>query len=303
MYLNKEGFNTVEIDINCRAGNLKLRYALSDNPVQYVWQKIHAKTVTYRTAIPMNISKESALNIANKICDNMNFEKIPYDFTQDDLNRAHQTVVEKSTIKTDTDLVVLNNIIHVLEQKIKNKFVNYNATISFYSLNNETYVPVEEHFKLWLDANPKWGDLFMGYGTLGKDWLDIRADNDDLKELALQKYISSETCMCFRTEYNYPKAEETLLYRWSKDFDINVPVDNLNLLSLGRYFLGRIIIDDQFLQFHNSTSDWYVPNHKCKLLWNRDVIGDNVKINAIRFYDSDDYFKTLDDHSMIRDLL
>jgi hypothetical protein len=64
----------------------------------------------------------------------------------------------------------------------------------------------------------------------------------------------------------------------------DVPLDNLNQLSLGLYLLGEIIITDAFLDFHPTASDWYVPNHICKLSWNRDVLGHNTLIKKIKFF-------------------
>lgn len=302
MFLNSWGYNTAAINLNCKSGNVTLKYALSDNPVQHHWQRILSNTKEYKMAIPMNISVQEAVTMFNQICDEINFQKISDNFTQKELNILHRELVDNFTTNLDHRITNLNNLIHVLEQKINNKYSDFNSTILFYSKDNEQCIPVEEKFKLWLSPNSQWGDLFIGYGTIGKDWSDICIDTDDEDSLAVQKTISSETCMYFKTEYNYPKAEETLLYRWSLDNNTCVPLDNLNQLSLGRYFLGKLIIDDQFLDFHNFASDWYVPNHKCKLLWNKHIIGSNVMINNIKFYNSNEYFETLDRHSGIHDL-
>jgi len=78
---------------------------------------------------------------------------------------------------------------------------------------------------------------------------------------------------------------------------MDIPLDNLNKLSLGRYLLGEVIITDTFLTFHPVTSDWYVPNHICKLTWNKEMLKDDATVTNIQFYNSNLYFETLMKHT------
>ncbi len=300
LFQNSAGFNTAEIAINCAAGELKLHYQLSDNPVQHKWQQIHSDSKAFSVSLPVNSPANEILKLANDICAEGQLKLIPDNFTDDDLNYAHSEMVKIA--HTSEKMETLNKCIHILEAHLRNKYIQYNANVTFFKDDNSEFIPIDEEYKLWLEPNPKWGDLLLGYGTLGKDWLDIFVDNDDTQELAIQNTISSETCMVFRTEYNYPKASETLFHRWAKNNNL-VPLHSLNEMSLGRYFLGRIIIDDTLLSYHSNVSDWYVPNHICKLNWNKDIIGSKVSIKSLRFYNDNKYQEMSIDHANIRSIL
>ena len=303
IFQNVEGYNTLEIIIKCRAGEIKLNYQLNDNPVQHIWQQIQLGTLEYRTGIPMNASTETVLKLANDICQSINVEKIPNNFTRDDLNKMHSLMVTLAITDSNDRLSMLNKLIHVLENKINSKYSEYNSSIVFYSDNNEQFIPIKEEYKIWLESNTKWGDLILGYGTLGKDWLDLSVDYDDYKELAVQSTISSETLLCFRPEYNFPKASEIFFYRWAKQSKFDIPLHNLNKLSLGRYVLGKLIIDQTLLDYHVNIGDWYIPNHICKLTWNKDIIGNEVTIKNLRFYNDNKYHEMSIDHAQIRSIL
>jgi hypothetical protein len=148
----------------------------------------------------------------------------------------------------------------------------------------------------------KWGQLLLGFGTLGKSWNEIVKTNDNLDDLAIQTEIGSETMMIFNAEYPYLKIAENRLYAWAGNSNYDVPLDNLNKLSLGLYLLGEVIITDAFLNFHNNISDWYVPNHYCKLSWNKEVLGYNSVIKQIKFFNSDMYFNTIIKHANLESL-
>jgi hypothetical protein len=304
IFQNSVGFNTVEIAINCAAGNLLLNYQLSDNPVQHIWQNIHNNSTEFEVSLSVNSPKEIILEKLNHICKNHNLLGLNSNFTSDDLNRIHNEMAKLIRLGIDVNsLDTLNKCVHILESHLRNKYIQYNSNVTFYKKNDTTLVPVKEEYKLWLEPNLKWGDLVLGYGTLGKDWLDIFVDNDNVEDLVIQSTISSETCLVFRTEYNYPKALETLFYRYAKSSNTNPPLENLNKLALGRYFLGKLIIDDTLLQYHNIIGDWYIPNHICKLNWNKDVIGSNVIVKNMRFYNDSKFQEMSIEHAKIRPII
>lgn len=303
IFQNVEGYNALEVVINCRAGDITLNYQLNDNPVQHIWQKIQLGTTEYKTGIPMNASTDIVLKLANDICESINIEKIPNNFTRNDLNKMHSLMVSLAITDSDDRLSTLNKLIHVLENKINSKYSEYNANIVFYSKNNEQFIPIKEEHKIWLESNNKWGDLILGYGTLGKDWLDLSVDDDEYEELSIQSTISSETVLCFRPEYSFPKASEIFFYRWATQSKFQVPLHDLNKLSLGRYVLGKLIIDQTLLDYHNNIGNWYIPNHICKLTWNKDIIGNNVTIKNLKFYNGNKYHDMSIDHAQIRSIL
>jgi hypothetical protein len=58
----------------------------------------------------------------------------------------------------------------------------------------------------------------------------------------------------------------------AEELQTKVPINDLNKLSLGRYLIGTVIIDDRyFLKYHNNASDWNSPNHPIKKKWNEEV--------------------------------
>jgi len=301
LFYNQHGHNTVEIKIKCLAGDLSLHYQLSDNPVQHIWQDLISDASEFTVWPSMNLPTERILIDANIICNKIGAKAIPNNFTQHDLNLTHSFIVR--TENKDIDSNLLNKYIHILENKIDNKYTQYNASVIFAKNNDQQRVVLSEEHKLWLESNTKWGDLVLDYATLGKDWLDISSDNDDISELALQKTITTGTCMFFRPEFNFPKASEIFFYRWASKSKLNVPLDNLNLLSLGRYQLGKLIIDDTLLDYHSNVGDWYIPNHICKLNWNKDVIGPHVEIKSLNFYTDHKYQNMATDHAQIRDII
>ncbi len=69
-----------------------------------------------------------------------------------------------------------------------------------------------------------------------------------------------------------------------------IPIDNLNKLSLGRYNLGKIIIDENFLSIEPDAKKWLLPTGSvysimgkddCKTKWNREVFAKIVDIKQI----------------------
>jgi len=65
----------------------------------------------------------------------------------------------------------------------------------------------------------------------------------------------------------------------------NVPIDDLNRLSLGRFQIGYIEINNAyFLKYHNNWNDWMSPNHPIKKQWNEEVFSTFRKIVKIGFY-------------------
>jgi len=63
-----------------------------------------------------------------------------------------------------------------------------------------------------------------------------------------------------------------------------VPLDKLSEMALGRFILGEVIIDDEFLKFDSNIDNWKVPNSKTKQKWNEEVFSTfrkvvNIEIN------------------------
>ena len=104
-----------------------------------------------------------------------------------------------------------------------------------------------------------------------------------------QERFSAETWINFGpddwTNYNIASFERWYL-TLPKELQSRVPVDNLNELSLGRYRIGHILInDDYFLKYHPIEQDWLSHSHPIKQQWNKEVFSTFTEIIKIRYGD------------------
>lgn len=292
-FYNTTGFNTAKIVVNCLAGDVEFYYHLNDNPVQHIWQEIHKNTKSFSMGVSHNIEQSIALEKLNVLCERVGESKIAK-VTQESLNKLHNKFVSKDATQ---DWLDINFYIHALENTLNNEFAEYDSSIVFYQQPAPAPIKIKEEHKLWLTTENRWGRLLLGYETIGKDWIDIAHNNDDLLDLSIKQYIGSETLMVFNAEQPFTYGDKIDFYRWAKQSTYNIPLDNLNELALGRYMLGELIITDNFLDFNSNASDWYVPNHKCRLRWNKEVIGTSPVVKSINFFNSDMNLETLLRHT------
>jgi hypothetical protein len=301
MFYNLSGFNTAEIIVESKQGTLSLFYHLNDNPVQHIWQQLHKDSDKFTMGVTHGKSLEDLLVELNKLLLTTNSPVLESPVSQDQLNKLHNSFVEHSKNNPTVDELQINLLIHAIETK-NNFLTEYDSSTKFYKDTDNVRIPIKEEYKLWLMNENKWGHLLLGFGTLGKSWNEIVKTDDNLNDLNVQTTISSETIMIFNADFPYLKTPEKRLYKWAKDSKYSVPLNDLTKMSLGLYLLGEIIITDDFLNFHPTVSDWYVPNHQCRLLWNRDVLGYNAEVKQIRFFNSDMYHNTLMQHANLNSI-
>jgi len=301
MFYNSSGYNTAEIIVESNNKLISLFYHLNDNPVQHIWQELHKDSKKFSMGITFGQDLESLVNQLNFLLSKTEQPTLKLPISQEQLNSLHNQFVQNPNHISLDDQCRINLLIHAIESK-NNILTEYDCSINFYKDPDDVKIPIKEEYKLWLVNDNKWGHLQLGFGTLGKAWNEIVKTNDNLTDLNIQTTISSETFMVFNVEFPCFKTPEKKLYQWAKSSNYSVPLDNLNQLSLGQYFLGELIITDTFLNFHSVISDWYVPNHYCKLSWSREVLGYNPIIKDIKFFDSDMYFNTLTNHSRLGSL-
>jgi hypothetical protein len=292
MVYNSSGFNTAEIIVESKQGTLSLFYHLNDNPVQHIWQRLHKDSIKFAMGVTHGKSLGELLAELNSLLVTTNRPTLTLPISQDQLNRLHNSFVEHSKNKSSADELQINLLIHAIESK-NNFLTKYDSSTKFYKDPDNVKIPIKEEYKLWLMNENKWGHLLMGFGTLGKSWNEIAKTDDNLDDLNIQTTISSETNMIFNADHICLKTPENRFYKWAKNSKYNVPLNNLNQLSLGLYFLGEVIITDVFLDFHSTSSDWYVPNHMCRLSWNQNVLGHNTQVKQIKFFNSDMYYNCL----------
>lgn len=301
MFYNAQGFNTAEIIVESEQGTLSLFYHLNDNPVQHIWQHLHKDSDKFTMGVTHGKSLKDLIFEINELLIKTNRPVLELPVSQDQLNKLHSSFVETSKIQPSIEELQINLLIHAIETK-NNFLTEYDSSTKFYKDPDSVRIPIKEEYKLWLINENKWGHLLLGFGTLGKSWNEIVKTNDNLDDLNTQTTISSETIMIFNADFPFLKTPEKRLYNWANDSEYNVPLNNLNQLSLGLYLLGEIIITDTFLNFHPIVSDWYVPNHRCRLTWNRDVLGYNAQVKQIKFFNSDMYYNTLIEHANLNSI-
>lgn len=301
LFSNSVGFNTCCIEVSSHTQIIKLHYHLHDNPVQHLWQEAHGALGKLKTNLSSGLTTDEILNLLNIHCKAVNIPTYTNNITQEDLNRLHHQFVLS---EKNQHWLQINHLIHLFEDKINSSvFSSLDYSFSFYN-DNKINFDIKEEYKLFLGSDAIWGGLTLGYNTLGKDWITIPKNNDNDTDLAIQSKINSETYLSFSAEEPFPMYREQKFYQWAKmSNDINVPLNNLNSLSYGRYTLGFLIITDDFLNFHDNASDWYVPNHRCKFEWNRSMLGANVTVNNISFFNSDLFYSQLIKHSKLDSII
>lgn len=299
---NNKTNNTAHIVVDCGDKELSLYYKLNDNPVQHIWQDNLQSYISLDTVPSDTRSVGEILQELNQLADLVSGTVIVEPVTHEQLNKLHAEFVDSNHT---SEWQRINTLIHKIEVKIDNPLKEFNTTFQF-SANPDVSVPLEEHHKHWLTTrNHHWGALLLGYSTVGKDWLDMWFDNDmsliDIDQLNIQQFIKTETLLVFEIEDLWDKFAENNFYKWYLNLDTEqqrkIPITELNTLALGRYLLGEIIITQDMIDFHPNISDWYVPNHTCKLQWNKQVMSKVKKVKKIEFFNSDLAYYTFLKHT------
>jgi hypothetical protein len=292
-----------------------LAYQLYDNPVADRWATMTQQSIDNNYEIYSRFTNKNMDNIdyliyeINKVIETINntYDKILPVFTNlkqldiSILNYLHEEfevygdrIIELQTKNCwsevmHTAFLRLNEWIHIIESAIHNvteKFPNYTALYDF--LPAGIHEPMSEEDKLFLETQYKWGGLYCGYNTLGKDYYAVCMDNDveviDREMVRPQRRFAAETWLNFgQDSLNFDIRHS--FYRWFKNLTeeqkAKIPINDLNELTLGRLVLGYLIITENFLNFHNNYKDWMTPNHECKIRWNKEVFSKAKEIIKI----------------------
>ena len=309
-------------------GVLNLHYNLYDNnPVVERWINMTQTSLNREMEIKARITNNEMNNISYLmeqingvlVFINENYDKqLPTftDFSELDseiLNYLHEEFEvygDRITLLQDEDrwsyelhekFLALNEFIHMIETALhgsEHKFPNFSCLYDF--LPAGLHEPVTEVDKLFLEDRFEWGGLYCGYNTLGKDYLSIAPENDweviDRDEVRPQIRFAAETWMNFGPDMTNTIRES--FYKWyttlKPEVQAKVPIDNMHKLSLGRYKLGRIIIDDSMKAIEPNIEKWFTPagpsvawalgNDSCKHKWNREVFSQVNGIAEIKLF-------------------
>lgn len=281
---------------------LKLTYSLQQNSLREKWLN---EVTTYRKQgnkeLNLKISNRNYLHlpelteklnsIVKEINDGYNSQILPplkgtKDVSRETLNHLHELFeIYGATPSLYKGEIIhhlwldLNEWIHITEtamETTEDVFPQYSALVTVYPPYPGRRL--EEKDKLFLSTDFSWGQLFLGYNTLGKDYMSAAQDNDvrvvTNNQVKVQERYSSEVWLCFQSKIYEQKINELEFYKWyetvEQEAQEKIPIENLNILALGRYYLGHIVIDQQLLQFHSIQNDWYF-DHRLQKKWNEEV--------------------------------
>jgi hypothetical protein len=222
-------------------------------------------------------------------------------FNNDHLNELHHAfeVYGDNTPKL-SPAVLLNDVVHVSFLKLNELIHTYeyalkSATVRFPDMSalfdyypQTVYRQISERDKIYIRLNHKWGELYLGYNTLGKDWLTAAFDNDiDLvkrQEVRPQQRFAAEMWLNFTQDcdaISKTKSFESWYDSLDEDLQKTIPIDNLNELVLGKFLIGELIINDYFLKFDSNRSNWIIPRSETKIQWNRKVFSTFRKLKDL----------------------
>lgn len=296
----------------------QIRFRLYDSNIAKRWQNLIYKNkttdVSYIYSFFINATAADVPEVLTEI--NLVIEKIniTYDrklkqfsnideLDQTILNDLHEeyeiygdriallTAEKQFDIERHNMFLRLNELIHTCEEIIdqarrNDEIVPMSALVDYYPQGN--YEEVEEIDKIYLSNNFFWGGIYLGYNTLGKDWLEVSRHNDiDViirQQVRKQERFSTELWINLTADDTsaHSLIEFEKWYRnLPEDIQNKIPVNNLNDLCLGRIEIGRIVIDNYFLSYHNSIEDWKSLNHKIKDKWNKEVFSTFRKVKDI----------------------
>lgn len=192
------------------------------------------------------------------------------------------------------DFLLLNELIHLHEDLLFDKkdiFPNMALLYDYYPQG--LHLPILERDKIWCTPLKQWGELYLGYNTLGKDWTKIYKDNDleviERNQVRPQERFAAEAWLNFGPDskgtWEYQELEEWYL-NLPEDLQKKVPIDNLNKLTFGRFKLGKLRIDQEFIDRYggNEIEYKFIPSSKSKHDWNENVFSTFVSLKKIEFY-------------------
>ena len=242
--------------------------------------------------IVVNINKQYDQQLP--VYDSLNTERLNYLHEQFEVygDRIDKFVKDNTwTDELHQLFLRLNEAIHLTEDVLKTKSRLWPSFAMLYDyVPQEHHLPIKEEDKFLLRPNLQWGKIYLGYNTLGKDWLKAQCDNDievvERDQIRPQERFAAESWLNFGPDQDY-NTVMMRFYQWYKtlpeELQSKVPLHNYSELNLGRFILGELIIDEYFLSFHNSEEDWHTPRHQCKVDWGMKVFTTFRSLQDISF--------------------
>lgn len=297
---------------------VELYYSLYTNPLVDKWWRITRMAMERQMPtreIFINTSKKNVDRVMKKINNVLEFINKHYDKTltiftdmdemdNDVLNYLHEEFEvygdriqelqgkDQWSYELHDHFLQLNEYIHTIETIMhsdQHKFPNYSLLYDF--LPAKTFKTLTEVDKLFISDSIEWGGLYLGYNTLGKDYLSIAPENDwevvDRDEARIQERFSTETWMNFGPSSDFGAKESFWIWynTLPKELQVKVPLGDPKKMSLGRYKLGQLQYYGSLVEYESNLDKWrVVPStlydniHK---KWNKDIFENMSKIESI----------------------
>lgn len=287
-----------------------LRYKLYDTPLTLKWvelTKLNLSEPTHKVvSVFSNRTKKDVPEITESINDivkeiNQLYDRNIVIFDQLDtekLNYLHQEFEvfgERFSSKPVSEQLInlffsLNEHIHMCENAMASEPYRWGGFGILYDIHPlGKHLPIADEDKLLLEPFFTWGRLYLGYNTLGKDWIDTAKDND--VRLVKENMVKPQQRFAAEAWLNFIVDQEkhdriSFFLKWVKnlpnDLQDKVPFNNLNKLNLGRFPIGDIIIDSEFLKIDPNINNWKIYRHPCKLKWIHEVLTTYRTIKEIK---------------------
>jgi len=236
--------------------------------------------------------KLKTISSFNDLIDNQNslndlheeFEFFGYRF--DNIDKEENKEILKNEFLKE-QFLKLNNSIHNLESIIRSKNKDCNCLIDFYPQKIFEELKIEDYFLF--TPQMKWGNIYLGYNTLGKNWLNSFFDNDmdviKRKKIASQKRFAAE---CF-INFSNPNINENIstiinyqFYNWWKKNNVS---EYYPELSLRDYAFGYIHIGSVRTYNINDEAIKHISMDEDKEIWNKNVWSKFDKVIDLRVLD------------------
>jgi len=183
----------------------------------------------------------------------------------------------------------LNEHIHTIETALESSFPRWTGFGILYNLHPVgLHLDIQDQDLLFLEPHFTWGKLYLGYDTLGKDWMSIYQDNDieviERNMVKPQRRFAAESWLHFGVDQTQHEQISKFL-SWVNGLDNSIkdriPFGNLNDMRLGRYPIGEVLIDSEFLKIDPNSNNWKIYRHPSKLKWNYRVLSTYRTIESI----------------------
>lgn len=196
-----------------------------------------------------------------------------------DLHEEYEKYGESvNKFKLNKTMIELNNVIHEFESILQNiktpEKKLCDSLIDWFPTGLHKNLEPEDYFLF--DSQQEWGEIFLGYNTLGKSWIPVMHDNDiDVVKRNMikpQKRFSAEFYIHFQGKPTITHFNNNKFYNWWKKNNISQYYDpdvKLSEFAFGFIPLGKIYAfqkDNEKL----IVCDNAINTYEQKLHWNKE---------------------------------